>query len=241
MLVGNSGRTARGGQPVRRQRDGALAWSAVIGIIVAGVTTLGCGSSPSSSFVDVSVDVDPGLDIALVTMTASAPGKANFVQDFTPGSTIRTSFQPTGLADGARIRLEARGSKSLTAIVLARGDVVLRKGQHVTATLHLAADCAGVLSCKDSETCEGGRCVPVPAPDETGGPGGSGGGGSGGGGGRSDGSGGASGPGGASAGGVAGQASTGGVAGSGIGGRAGMDGAGGRESAGRAGSGGAPA
>jgi hypothetical protein len=116
VLVADRGSGGRRGRRLgtRPRRGGGLSWA-----LLAGVA-LGCGSSPAPTFIDVTVDVDPGLDVDRVTMTASAPGKANFAQDFAPGLEIHTSFQPTGLADGARIRLEARGTKNVSPIVLAR-------------------------------------------------------------------------------------------------------------------------
>jgi hypothetical protein len=115
--------------------------------------------------IDVTVDVDGELAIDTVTVSASAPGKSDFHKDEPAAAVVAISIEPSGLAGGTTVLLEARGSKNGDAVIIDRARVALATGSRVAARLHLSADCAGVLSCAADQTCFHGACVAIgPSP-----------------------------------------------------------------------------
>jgi hypothetical protein len=159
---------------VKRDRFGSRSMRAGMALLsVVAIAVLGCsGNGKSRTVIDVTVEVEAGLDIDTVSVTASAQGRENFKLDLPPASPAHTPIHVSGISNGTLVSIEVRGTKGANTVVIARGQVTLRSDETVFIMLRLMLDCRGVLSCPAHQTCEGGLCVPISPSGGTGGLGG---------------------------------------------------------------------
>jgi hypothetical protein len=127
---------------------------------LAAVVAGGCHSSATA--IDITVDADPSLMLDAIAFTASAAGKTDLVHSVPAApNPVKVTVAPSGLGEGAPVTLEVRGLKAADVVIVARGRVEVHDGRRVSIAFQLRADCAHMLACKPTETCDHGACVPI--------------------------------------------------------------------------------
>ena len=143
----------------------ATSGRAHLGAMVLLALLAGCAKSATGTYIDVIVFAESGLGLDRETVTAKAPGKADFEQSISVGGMSRLTVAPTGVADLAVVTIEARGFKGANAVnptVVDRAKVMIRIGQRVSVSLHLTAACSGMLCGAGDQTCLNGACITTP-------------------------------------------------------------------------------
>ena len=131
-------------------------------LLAAGIFSAGCKKSSPSTRFDVSIVVDPALQLDAVHVVAVSAGKSPLEKDFAPaanlqwtvlipnpGATFTASFVASGLAGAATVVTYA-ASASVGA------------SKSVAVLLRLDAACANVTCGDPTQTCAQGMCVTQP-------------------------------------------------------------------------------
>ena len=163
-------RAATGGPEMKRLMDRRPAGLAALAVVCAALSTAGCGSSATTRM-DVSVTIDPALNLNDVKIDIQGGSRAPAKQDFpiTGGRHVRIaaanrlgggcleSRAPVpGDRDGDRLC-----EREQAAVVTDVHAVNVWSGQHVSVQLTLSAACL-MKTCLSTQHCSGGSCMDIP-------------------------------------------------------------------------------
>ena len=129
-------------------------------LVVLGAVVMSTGCKESPTVLEVSVQVEAGVSIDVITVTASAAGKPDYRQTFALKSVVTMRIQVEGLADRTPVSVQAEGTREGTIVILQRAVIALRAGRVSSRTFDFTPDCAG-LTCTQTQTCDHGACVGV--------------------------------------------------------------------------------